>query len=93
MTCSALKRTYRDSLIAARPDVRLVYLRGDKALIMARMAARRGHFMPPALLDSQFSTLEEPSADELPITVDIGPAPDAIVAAIIAALSSNHPNA
>lgn len=93
VTCSALKRTYRDILIAARPDVRLVYLRGDKALIMARMAARRGHFMPPALLDSQFSTLEEPSADELPITVDIGPAPDAIVAAIIAALSSNHPNA
>jgi len=86
VTCSALKRAYRDVLVGDRPDVRLVYLRGDKALIAGRMAARKGHFMPPALLDSQFATLEEPSADERPIVVDIGPPAVEIIAAISAKL-------
>jgi gluconokinase len=79
VACSALKRTYRDILISNRPDVVLVYLRGDKALIAARMAARKGHFMPPALLDSQFATLEEPGPDEHPIIASIAPPPPAIV--------------
>ncbi|HEY1412896.1 MAG TPA: gluconokinase, partial [Rhodopila sp.] len=61
-------------------DTVLVYLRGSKALIEARMRARKGHFMPPALLDSQFATLEEPGEDEHPIVVDIGGAPEAIIA-------------
>ncbi len=72
VTCSALKRAYRDILIGPREDVRLVYLNGSHELIAARMQARRGHFMPPALLKSQFDTLEPPGADEHPITVDIG---------------------
>src|SRR5690242_5882229 len=55
VACSALKRAYRDVLIGHRRDVLLVYLRGDKELIAARMAARQGHFMPPALLDSQLA--------------------------------------
>ena len=76
---SALKRAYRDVLIGGRPDVVLVYLKGSKELIAARMAARRNHFMPPALLDSQFATLEEPSEDEHPVVVSIDAAPDAIV--------------
>jgi carbohydrate kinase (thermoresistant glucokinase family) len=76
---SALKRAYRDVLIGGRPDVVLVYLKGSKDLIAARMAARRNHFMPPALLDSQFATLEEPSEDEHPVVVSIDAAPDAIV--------------
>ena len=81
--CSALKRVYRDILIGDRPDVRMVYLQGDHDLIAKRMAARKGHFMPPALLDSQFSTLEEPGPDERPITVHIGPAPEVLVAEIV----------
>ena len=78
VTCSALKRSYREIIVGDRPDVRLVYLRGSPDLIRRRMAARRGHFMPAALLDSQFSTLEEPSPDENPIVVDIGGSPEKI---------------
>lgn len=83
VACSALKRAYRDILIGARPDVLLVYLRGEQALIAARMAARKGHFMPPALLDSQFATLEEPGPDEHPIIVSIAPSPQAIVDEVV----------
>jgi carbohydrate kinase (thermoresistant glucokinase family) len=71
VACSALRRAYRDILIGARPDAVLVYLRGSKALIAERMQRRKDHFMPPALLDSQFDTLEEPTPDEHPIIVDI----------------------
>jgi carbohydrate kinase (thermoresistant glucokinase family) len=78
ITCSALKRSYRDIIVGDRPDVRLVYLKGSHDLIRQRMAARHGHFMPTALLDSQFSTLEEPSPDENPIVVDIGGSPEKI---------------
>jgi gluconokinase len=78
-----LKRAYRDILIGDRKDVVLVYLRGDQPLIAARMAARKGHFMPPALLDSQFATLEEPGPDERPIVVSVAPHPRQIVDAIV----------
>jgi carbohydrate kinase (thermoresistant glucokinase family) len=83
VACSALKRAYRDILIGSRTDVVLVYLQGSHDLIAGRMAARHGHFMPTALLDSQFQTLEEPGEDEHPIVVSIAPPPDAIVEAII----------
>ena len=84
VTCSALKRRYRD-LVTARQsaDVRLVYLKGDMALIEARLKARKGHFMPPALLRSQFDALEEPGADEAAITVSIDATPEAIVAQVV----------
>ena len=78
VTCSALKRSYRNIIIGDRPEVRLVYLKGSPDLIRRRMAARHGHFMPTALLDSQFSILEEPSPDENPIVVDIGGQPQEI---------------
>jgi gluconokinase len=79
LACSALKRSYRDVIIGGRGDVALVYLQGSKQLIAARMAARHGHFMPVALLDSQFATLEEPGADERPIVVSIDqPAADIV---------------
>jgi gluconokinase len=79
LACSALKRSYRDVIIGGRGDVALVYLQGSKELIAARMAARHGHFMPVALLDSQFATLEEPGADERPIVVSIDqPAADIV---------------
>jgi carbohydrate kinase (thermoresistant glucokinase family) len=72
VACSALKRSYRDVLLGNRRDTVLLYLRGSKSLIAARMASRQGHFMPPALLDSQFADLQEPGADENPIIVPIG---------------------
>ena len=83
MPSSALKRAYRDILIGDRPDVVLVYLKGSKDLIARRMAARKNHFMPPALLDSQFATLEEPADDEHPIVVSIEPPADAIVGEVM----------
>jgi carbohydrate kinase (thermoresistant glucokinase family) len=87
VACSALKRGYRDILIGARPDVRLAYLEGDEALIAQRIAARRGHFMPPALLHSQFEALEPPGPDEHPVTVPIDRTPDEIVDRILRGLA------
>lgn len=83
VTCSALKRAYRDIIIGERPDVRLVHLRGARELIGRRMAARKGHFMPTALLDNQFATLQEPTPDERAITVDVGGTPAEIVDEIL----------
>lgn len=75
LACSALKRAYRDILIGDRADVRLVFLRGDEALISERQAARHNHYMPASLVHSQFQTLEVPTADERPLVVDVdGPA-------------------
>lgn len=88
VTCSALKRVYRDRLLVGRADVRLVYLRGDKGMIGDRQAARQGHFMPASLVDSQFATLEEPAAEERPLVVCVGMSPEAIVAEIVAGLGS-----
>jgi gluconokinase len=87
VTCSALKRRYRDLVTAGqRADVRLVYLKGGFDLIAARLAARKGHFMPPALLRSQFDALEEPAADEHALTVPIDGSPEEIAADIVRAL-------
>ena len=86
MTCSALKRAYRQRLVAARPDVRFVYLNGSASLIAARVKARHHEYMPASLLKSQFDTLEEPLPGEPVITVDAGEAPEAEVEAIVAAL-------
>ena len=86
IACSALKRRYRNVLIGDRADVRLVYLKGDEALIARRIATRHEHFMPPALLHSQFEALEEPGPEENPIIVSIEPAPREIAALIVSAL-------
>ena len=86
VSCSALKRAYRDILIGARTDVRLVYVRGSQALIAARIAARRDHFMPASLLQSQFDTLEEPGCDEHPIIADTALSPTEMVGNVLAAL-------
>jgi gluconokinase len=92
VACSALKRSYRDILIGPRADVRLVYLRGGREVIAARMRARPGHFMPAALLESQFAALEEPSPDERPITVDLELAPAVLVDAIARAIGTTPPS-
>ena len=83
LTCSALKRSYRDIIIGDRPEVTLVYLKGSYDLIRRRMTARHEHFMPVALLDSQFATLQEPAPDEHPIIVDTGGRPTEIAAGIV----------
>ena len=91
LACSALKRRYREVLIGKRPedrpDVRLVYLKGEETLIGRRIAARHGHFMPPSLLHSQFEALEEPTPDENPVVVSIAPSPREIAAQIVSSLS------
>lgn len=86
VTCSALKRAYRQVIVGNRPDVALVYLKGSRQLIGERMAARQHHFMPPSLLDSQFATLEEPGPEERPLVVPVDLAKDQIVAQTLAAL-------
>jgi gluconokinase len=79
VACSALKRSYRDVLREAAPDLQLVFLKGDQPMIAGRLGERRGHYMPASLLDSQFATLEEPSGDERAWTVDITQSPQEIV--------------
>jgi gluconokinase len=81
--CSALKRSYREVLVHGRDDVRLIFLDGTQALIAGRLAARKGHFMPPGLLDSQFSTLERPATDETALTVSIDAPVESIVDNIV----------
>jgi gluconokinase len=79
IACSALKRSYRDVLVHGRRDIRIVYLNGTQELIAGRLAARKGHFMPPGLLASQFKTLEPPGADENPVIVSIDASVEEIV--------------
>jgi carbohydrate kinase (thermoresistant glucokinase family) len=86
VTCSALKRSYRAVLAGGHDDVLFVYLRGEKSLVAERLAGRAGHFMPPALLDSQFAALQEPQPGEASHVIDIADTPDKIVDAIVARL-------
>jgi gluconokinase len=90
LTCSALKRSYRDIIIGDRRDVVLVYLKGSRELIHQRMIARHGHFMPVALLDSQFATLEEPTRDEHPIIEDVEGKPADIAHEIVCRLEDRQ---
>lgn len=84
VTCSALKRSYRDLLRSAGgAALQFVYLTGDRDVIAERLAGRRGHFMPTSLLDSQLATLEAPAADERAWVCDIRESPDAIVANLV----------
>ena len=83
IACSALKRAYRHVLAHGRRDVRIVFLRGTQFLIADRLARRKGHFMPPGLLESQFKTLEPPAADENPVTVSVDASVETIVGDII----------
>jgi gluconokinase len=79
LACSALKQAYREHLVIDEVEVKLVYLKGDYALIQERLAQRRCHFMPPGLLASQFAALEEPVQG---VVVDIVHPPETIVALI-----------
>jgi gluconokinase len=79
IACSALRRAYRDVLVHGRGDVRIVYLSGTQALIADRLNHRKGHFMPPGLLASQFRTLEPPAADERAVTISIDASVETVV--------------
>jgi carbohydrate kinase (thermoresistant glucokinase family) len=89
--CSALKRSYREILVHGRTDIRLVYLDGTEALIAGRLSRRKGHFMPPGLLKSQFAALEPPAADEHPVTVSIDARVEVIVDGILRQLEVRQP--
>ena len=89
--CSALKRRYRDTLRQGVPALRLVHLVGSRELLATRLAARRGHYMPASLLDSQLATLEPPGPDERAITLDIAAATDTLVQDALARLQVPTP--
>jgi gluconokinase len=86
ITCSALKRSYRDVINRRGSGVMFVFLAGSRATIAPRLAGRQGHFMPPSLLESQFADLEDPQPDEPSIRVDIGPTPAVIARRILRTL-------
>ncbi|HAT31627.1 MAG TPA: gluconokinase [Janthinobacterium sp.] len=83
LSCSALKRRYRDLLRAADPELRFAHLSGARDLIAARMQARIDHYMPPSLLDSQLRDLEALQADEAGVTLDIRKSPPQLIADIL----------
>ena len=87
VSCSALKKSYRDRLRAAAGDaLSFVFLKGSREILLSRMAARQGHFMPASLLDSQLATLEDPTGEPGVVTVQIDRPVDAIVAAALKGL-------
>ncbi|MGW1066071.1 gluconokinase [Streptomyces aureus] len=91
VSSSALKRAYRDRLRAAAPGIVFVHLTGSRELIEDRMAHRTGHFMPTALLDSQFATLQPLAADEAGVEVDVSGGPGDIADRAVTALGALEP--
>ncbi len=87
VTCSALKRSYRQQIGLGKPGVTFVYLHGDRATLEAHVRSRHHEFMPATLLDSQLATLEEPGSDEHVITVDVGGRVEDTVATVVEQLS------
>ncbi|GEB47532.1 gluconokinase [Streptomyces cacaoi] len=88
VSCSALKRGYRDRLRAGYPELFFLHLTGERALISRRMEQRRDHFMPTALLDSQFATLEPLQPDECGAVVRVDAGPEAVASRAVDALRS-----
>ena len=92
MSCSALKRAYRDTLRAHVPDLDLLHLDGTREVIARRQASRPGHFMPASLLTSQFQTLEPLEADERGVVIDVDQSIDAIVEHYVRTRPDNSQN-
>lgn len=88
VTCSALKRSYRDILRDACPEAFFLHLTGSHELVGDRIAHRTGHFMPPSLLDSQYATLEPLQADESGAVLDVDADPDTLVDRAVADLAA-----
>ncbi|MCW4352018.1 gluconokinase [Hoyosella sp. YIM 151337] len=91
LTCSALKRSYRDVLREANARVRFVFLHGPAPVVAERIGQRSGHFMPPSLLNSQFGDLEPLQSDEDGVTVDLRDNPERIVTCALTALNLAGP--
>jgi gluconokinase len=90
VSCSALKHVYRDCLRKeVHGRVHFILLDGSRELIGARMKKRKGHFMPPALLDSQFATLERPTADEHATVLDISHTIPSLVTEAVQAVTAD----
>ena len=83
LSCSALKRRYRDILREGNSALRFAHLDGSRELIASRLGARKDHYMPPSLLDSQLRDLEPLQADEAGLRLDVSLTPDELVAAIL----------
>ena len=93
IACSALKKSYRNIIRAADPTARFVFLEGSRELLAERLASRRGHFMPPTLLQSQLDTLERLDPDESGIVLDVSEKPEELArraAALLTATGSAH---
>ncbi len=90
LSCSALKRSYRDVLRSGAPDVRFVHLHGDRSILEERLSTRAGHFFPARLLDDQLETLEELAPDEAGVVVDLDLAPEEQIAQAVAWLREEH---
>lgn len=86
VACSALRRVYRDAILAQAPRTLFLQLDGTKEVLAARLEGRSDHFMPPALLDSQLATLEGIGPDEVGIVVDIAPDVATIIATAVAGI-------
>jgi gluconokinase len=86
VTCSALRRAYRDLLLRGRPEARLVFLLAGRETLARRLAGRHGHFFPERLLDSQLADLEVPDGEENILVVAADGPPEETVAKIIAEL-------
>ena len=93
VSSSALKRSYRDRLRSAAPGIVFVHLTGSRELIEGRMSQRQGHFMPTALLDSQFAALQPLGQDEAGVDVDVAGSPEEITERAFAALPALGPAA
>ncbi|HYB34684.1 MAG TPA: gluconokinase [Mycobacterium sp.] len=90
MSCSALKRKYRDQLRTHCPRIEFLHLSGAPELIERRHARRPGHFMPTSLLKSQFDTLEPLGPDEHGVVIDVGENVDSIVETFLARSAERH---
>ena len=88
VSCSALKRRYRERLRADAPTLHFLHLHGSRELLAQRLASRRGHYMPASLLDSQLQTLEPPGPDEPAISLPIDHPPETLAALAAAALQA-----
>jgi gluconokinase len=90
MSCSALKRTYRDRLRSHCPRIEFLHLTGSPELIAGRQAGRQKHFMPSALVKSQFDTLEPLAPDEHGIALDVGQSVESIVGKFLEYVHGSH---
>jgi gluconokinase len=90
LSCSALKRSYRDVLRRGAPTLTLVFLHGSRELLYSRIAARSGHYMPASLLDSQLATLEPPQSDEAALSFDVALTPQQVVDRILSSKRFFH---